>query len=210
MRNKKFLVSTIILAIALITLPLFTYAGFIPTACIEGTGEGCGLKEFLQTFANFYSMTLKYLGAIALLFFVVGGIIMINSGGNQEKVAQGRKILVGTTVGLLIVMGSYVFIKRVENLIGVKSEYQITQEVDNFCVSQPDGTVCAGEAGNVYVCYLGLCQNGTNGRDIVTSCEANYNGTCVNNCNATSCSNGTCTPDLCDGDVNVVCCIPNP
>jgi hypothetical protein len=214
--NLKKILSKTWLAILLLIFPLLSSAqasAFIPQDCLSGNAEKCDLVDMVQLFANLYAFGVKYLGALALLLFVVGGIMFMTSGGNQERVTRARSILVGTSIGLAIVLGSYVIVINIQKLIGTKSAYQLDPNSSTTvaeCVNKPDGTTCSGVSGNVYVCIGNLCQNGENGNATITTCVNNRSGVCINNCNTTNCNPGTCIPNYCDGGQTTQCCIPLP
>lgn len=80
-------------------------------SCI-GTGD-CQLIDILKLGRAITKFILKYLGVLALIFFIVGGIIWITSSGNPERVKQGKHILVGTLIGVVIVL----FAWQIVNLV---------------------------------------------------------------------------------------------
>jgi len=204
----------ILLVLFLLFVPWLTQAqtsAFIPSDCLSGGAEKCDLVDLVQMFANFYLFLVKYVGAFALLLFVIGGVFFITAGGNQERITRGRHILVGTLIGLFIVMTSYIIVLQIQKLIGVSGEYQLQSSQNNQteCVGKVDGVSCRGPAGNVYVCINQICQNGQ-GAGTVTFCVYNRGGECLDNCNTTNCQNGTCQPGFCDGGDTRLCCVPNP
>jgi len=70
---------------------------------------------------------LSVVGSLALLMFVYGGLLWMTSGGNDEKVKQGREILIWATAGLALVFFSYVLVRFViQGLTGqeIKTEGQ--------------------------------------------------------------------------------------
>ncbi len=205
----------IFLFLALGFLPSLAFAQtspIIPNDCLVGNAEKCDLVDLVQMFANFYLFLVKYLGVAGLLLMVIGGVMFITSGGNQELITRARNILTGTVIGLAIVMGSYVIVFNLQKLIGVKNQYQLNPNSSNTtsseCLGKPDGANCSGPDGNVYVCINNICQNGENNTLINTVCAYNYAGNCLENC-TTSC-NGTCTPNLCNGGPTVQCCRTSP
>lgn len=46
-------------------------------------------------------------GSLALAFFVWGGFLWLTSGGNTEKIEQGKRTLVWATLGLALIFGAY-------------------------------------------------------------------------------------------------------
>lgn len=215
MPTKKISIIIILVLLLFGFLPIVVSAQtsvIIPSDCLVGNAEKCDLVDLVQMFANFYIFLVKYLGALGLLMLVIGGIMFITSGGNQERVARGKQIMVGTVIGLAIVLGSYVIVVNLQRFIGVKGQYQLdpnsATNTSSECLNKPNGANCSGPDGNVYVCINSICQNGENNTPINTVCAYNYNGTCVENC--TSNCSGTCTPGLCPGDATTQCCRTSP
>lgn len=46
-------------------------------------------------------------GSLALLMFILGGLIWMTSGGSAEKVKKGRDIVIWSVLGLVVVFASY-------------------------------------------------------------------------------------------------------
>lgn len=67
----------------------------------------CTLEDILQVFVNIATFILGISGSIVLLMFIYGGFIWLTSGGNENQVKKGKDILVGTTIGLIIIFGAY-------------------------------------------------------------------------------------------------------
>lgn len=56
---------------------------------------------------------LGIVGSIALLMFIYGGFMWLTSGGNDEKIKEGRKTLVWSIIGLALIFASYAILKFV-------------------------------------------------------------------------------------------------
>lgn len=65
-----------------------------------------GIQEITSVLIYF----LKFLGVIAFLVFVYGGIRMVTSFGNDEAVESGKKILTGAAIGIIIILMSFVVV----------------------------------------------------------------------------------------------------
>lgn len=50
---------------------------------------------------------LGIVGSLSLLMFIYGGFIWMMSGGNEEKITQGKKTLLWATLGIVIIFSSY-------------------------------------------------------------------------------------------------------
>ncbi len=70
----------------------------------------CTLSDFLLVFKALADLMLSVLGAVALLFFVLGGVIWLTSGGSAGQVERGRKILSGAVIGVIIVLGAWTLV----------------------------------------------------------------------------------------------------
>ena len=53
---------------------------------------------------------LGVVGSLALIMFVYGGLLWMTSGGNDEKVKQGKDVLIWATLGLFIIFASYALV----------------------------------------------------------------------------------------------------
>ena len=62
------------------------------------------LSDFVVVALNVATWILIVSGSLALLAFVVGGLMFILSAGNRELVEKGKHSLIGATIGLVIVL----------------------------------------------------------------------------------------------------------
>ena len=65
-------------------------------------------------------------GALALVMFVYGGLMMMLSGGNQEKVKKGQNVLVWATVGIIVIFSSYIILSFIMTAVSGGSSTQMT------------------------------------------------------------------------------------
>lgn len=83
-------------------------AALNPLGRIEGPQELYGrLLQFM----------LGFVGVGALVFFIVGGIILLASQGNPEKVKLGKDSIVWAMIGLFVAFGSYIILRFVLEII---------------------------------------------------------------------------------------------
>ena len=76
------------------------------------TAVGCistDLGGFVTEFI--YGIGLKFAGAIAFLYFLYGAFLFLTSGGNPEKVAMGKEVIVSSLSGLLLLIFSLFLLK---------------------------------------------------------------------------------------------------
>ncbi len=68
---------------------------------------GCGICDIADFFINLSNIIAGSLSGISLLMFIVGGLFLVMSAGNEQRIETGKKILVGTVTGVAIVFGAW-------------------------------------------------------------------------------------------------------
>lgn len=97
---------TLLILVLLLMLPLQLSA-----AAVIDNPIGC--KDFQCIFLNVIRVFLGLLAVIATFVFVYGGFLMLTSGGNPEMIKKARETLFWATIGIITVLGSWVFIRFV-------------------------------------------------------------------------------------------------
>jgi len=54
---------------------------------------------------------LGIVGSLALLMFVYGGLLWMTAGGKEDKITQGKNVLIWATLGLVVIFSSYAIVK---------------------------------------------------------------------------------------------------
>lgn len=85
----------------------------------------CGLNDIVNVFINAADYLFGILGALALLFFIYGGITWLTAGGSPERIDKGRRILIGAVVGIAICLGAWLAVDLIQRAVGVKTEFRI-------------------------------------------------------------------------------------
>ena len=137
--NNKILRSTILITLVVILLGFWIIPAF--GACNPSCAVGklntnpqcaccgnCTLYDALNVGANLAKIILKYVGVITLALFIYGGIIWLTSGGSQNQIEKGKKIIVGTLVGLLIVLGAYLIVQTILKWVAPGHELTLRKE----------------------------------------------------------------------------------
>ncbi|MFH0951876.1 MAG: peptidoglycan-binding protein [Patescibacteria group bacterium] len=75
-----------------------------------GVNRNCEITDFIQLFINLADWGLSILGAIAVMFFLWGGFDMIIAGGRQTYIDGGKKKMLGSIYGVLIVLVAWLFV----------------------------------------------------------------------------------------------------
>ena len=73
-------------------------------------------SDFAKIVENTLLWVLGIAGSIALFMLIVGGIMYITSGGDEQKVATAKKIFNFTVVGLILILLSYSVIKTLVDI----------------------------------------------------------------------------------------------
>ncbi|MDO8302129.1 MAG: hypothetical protein Q7T18_02705, partial [Sedimentisphaerales bacterium] len=121
-----------ITAIAFYLLPAMVSAAALSpywgplVSCTGGTPGGsdnkvcdnfCDLVKTAQNFLKFAMTIAIYI--VAPIFLVWGGILVLTSGGSEQKVTEARKMLTSVAIGIGIILGSYVIVNTFFVLMGV-------------------------------------------------------------------------------------------
>ncbi len=83
----------------------------------------CTLNDFISIGTNLANLIFKYLGVAALLFFVIGGLMWITSGGDKNRIKKGKDILKNALIGLAIIIAANLIIRLVTTALGVETKY---------------------------------------------------------------------------------------
>ncbi len=87
------------------------------------------LNDIVRTGVNVADWILGIVGSLTLLMFIYGGFMLLISAGNAESVAQGKKIILGSVMGLIIVFSSYLIIQFFTQSMGVVDDYVFDGQV---------------------------------------------------------------------------------
>lgn len=71
------------------------------------TGVGLGTQDIRVTIVNLIRVALGILGVVVLIIIIAGGFRWMTAGGNEDSVAQAKKIISAGVIGLLIIIVAY-------------------------------------------------------------------------------------------------------
>jgi len=83
----------------------------IPTIGIN-TGWNADPKSVVERVITY---ALFFIGAIALVFVIYGGVLYITSGGDSEKTTKARNTLMYAVLGIIVVVISYAIVTWASN-----------------------------------------------------------------------------------------------
>lgn len=88
-----------------------------PTSIVPTQGTGptlTGASEPEYTFCDLLSVLVRiagliiaFSGALALLFFIIGAMLLISSSGSSQRVEKGKSYIKNSVIGLVVIMLSY-------------------------------------------------------------------------------------------------------
>jgi len=125
MKIKKELVLKVILVAVLLILPVVALAqagGAIQQGLTSVQNEfpRSGIAS-ARTVTDLIALIIRWLliimGAIAVLFVVIGGYQYMTSAGNEEAAEKGKKTLINALIGVVIAIMAYVIVTVVVNLV---------------------------------------------------------------------------------------------
>jgi len=183
-----------------ILLPLTTSAaGLLSNKCVED--GSCDLDVGFQIFIDASKWLLGIVGSVALLFFVYGGFMWLTSGGKPDAIDKGKKIMIGTITGIVIVFCAWLVVNFVLSSLGGE-KYSSLDKVTSKpnpqteCASKDEGAYCNSALG---ICVSGECVDRC-GKEQETSGKQ-----CTQ---SSDCQPNTITYNRCAGSSQRVCCIP--
>jgi hypothetical protein len=63
-------------------------------------------------------MLLGFAGAIAVVALIIGGYLYISSAGNEEQAEKGKKVIINSIIGLVVIILSYAIVSIVSTALG--------------------------------------------------------------------------------------------
>jgi hypothetical protein len=79
----------------------------------------CSVNNFISLLVIAADYIIKYSGVLALVAFVYGGVLFLTSAGSSDRVTKGKKIIIGSLIGLAIVFLSYTIVGFIAKSLGL-------------------------------------------------------------------------------------------
>ncbi|MBL7021953.1 hypothetical protein ISR92_01355 [Patescibacteria group bacterium] len=117
----------------------------------------CSLDQGFNTFVVLSKWAMGILGSISLLFFIIGGIMWLTSGGKPGPIQQGKSIMISTVIGIIIVMSSWLIVQAVLTSLSDRTLQGLDggSQTQDLCSTELDeGDSCRGNLG---ICQGGIC-----------------------------------------------------
>ncbi len=81
-----------------------------PENITSATGGEGSFRTLARTIVNFF---LYFLGFLATIMIIYGGILYVTSAGNDENVQKAKKILLYAIVGIIVILLSFAIVNTV-------------------------------------------------------------------------------------------------
>ena len=91
----------------------------------EVTGDCQHINVFIKVGIDIADYILSIVGALALVVFIYGGVMMIISEGNADRVEKGKGAMVAALIGLIVVFGAYILVKFFAGVVGVQPGFNL-------------------------------------------------------------------------------------
>lgn len=107
----KYLFKKIVFTCLVFVLPLVVFGAPVTVTNPLGVTSVQGL------ITNMINAVLSIVGAVALAMLIYGGVLIMISGGEQERYDSGKKTITYAVVGLIVVILSYSIMKFIVSAI---------------------------------------------------------------------------------------------
>lgn len=112
---KKLVVSAFAFSAA--TIPMLAAAQNVDLGLNYATVIGLGTKDVRETVGGIIRAFMGLLGIVAVVIILLGGFKWMTAAGNEDKVAEAKKLIISGIIGLVIIMSAYAIAQFVVNSI---------------------------------------------------------------------------------------------
>jgi hypothetical protein len=85
-------------------------AGDNPSEVSAATGGEGSLRQLVLTMVNYF---LTFLGIVAVIMIIYGGITYVTAAGQDEAVGNAKKIIMYALVGIIIILLSFAIVNTI-------------------------------------------------------------------------------------------------
>lgn len=118
-RKKKFIFCSIVL---LLCLGIFCIAQAQSVDEVQKLTNPLGTTDIRVLAGQVISTALGILGSVALVAFIVGGLLWLTSAGNQERIKKGSQTMLWAGAGIVLILGSYAILNTVIKGLGATGD----------------------------------------------------------------------------------------
>ncbi|MBN1494994.1 hypothetical protein JW911_04650 [Candidatus Peregrinibacteria bacterium] len=102
--------SLLLLAFGNIAFAQLIQQGDVPSNIASATGGEGSIRSLILRIVDFF---LLFLGLIAVIMIIYGGITYVTAGGKEEAVGKAKKIIMYAIIGIVIVLISFALVNTV-------------------------------------------------------------------------------------------------
>lgn len=119
MKKATMFLASLVLSVGMFAVPALVGAQTDIFGVNYGAATGLGQQDPRETIANVIKIALSFLGIVAVVIVLWGGVLWMTAAGNEEKVGQAKKVLFSGLIGLIIILSAFAVTQFVINqLIG--------------------------------------------------------------------------------------------
>lgn len=96
-------------------IPSVVAAQFELPANTFGIADDADLVDSIAAILNWL---LLFVGIVAIVMFVVGGILYLTAAGNEEQAEKAKNTITYAIIGLIVVLISYVLVRTIAGFFG--------------------------------------------------------------------------------------------
>ena len=85
----------------------------------DATGGQGSFRSLAKQFLNFF---LGFLGFVAVVMIIYGGILYVTAAGKEDKTEQGKKIILYSIIGIVIILLSFAIVNTVLGGLGAGTD----------------------------------------------------------------------------------------
>ncbi|MCX6731510.1 MAG: hypothetical protein NTX55_00795 [Candidatus Parcubacteria bacterium] len=111
----------ILTATTILILPFLVFAALVPCGVSPGVGPVkectvCDLFVLVKKVVDFLTEAVAM--PVAVIILIYGGIMMLTSGGSEDKIRKGKSAVWGAVWGLVIVFAAWLIIDTIIKWLG--------------------------------------------------------------------------------------------
>jgi len=116
MKNKKKILLGILLIFFIGTFFILP-AVQVANGLTLPSGTGLSEKTFKEILTKFLTWLLGIVGIIAIMGFVISGIMYLISTGNDEMITKAKTYMSYCLIGVVVALSSYVIVKLIDSIL---------------------------------------------------------------------------------------------
>lgn len=94
---------------------------YLLSALLPNYPQGSGLlsSQTVESIGVFYiNIMLSFLGLLAVVVMIYGGVRMLSAAGNADQFKSGRAVMVGAVIGFIIIIISFAVVATLVSVFG--------------------------------------------------------------------------------------------